>query len=129
MNTVETPGSVGRPRLLRPLRQYFRHVAGLLLIGSLAGIVMNTAVVLPSVLLEHAVDTVASFRTGQVQATSVATACLLLVAGTLATELPQSASATGSGVAPSRITADLRSDAFAGVLNWPGDRLHTAWIG
>ena len=34
---------------LRQMRPYFRQVAGLLVIGSLAGIAMNVAVVLPSV--------------------------------------------------------------------------------
>ncbi len=118
-----------RPKLLRPLRPYFRHVVGLLVIGSLAGILMNTAVVLPSVLLGHAVDTVAAFRSGQADATAVTTACLLLVAGTLATELPRVGKRYWLGVARSRITADLQSDALAGVLNWPGDRLHSASIG
>src|SRR5436305_169676 len=36
------------------MRPYFRQVAGQLVLGSLAGIVMNTAVVLPAMLLAHA---------------------------------------------------------------------------
>jgi len=125
----ESSRSRDRPRLLRPLRPYLRHVAGLLAIGSLAGIVMNTAIVLPSVLLGHAVDTVAAFRNGVADSAAVTTACLLLVAGTLATELPRVGKRYWLGVARSRITADLRSDALSGVLDWPGDRLHTASIG
>ena len=38
------------------LRPYFRQVAGELVLGSLAGIVMNTAVVLPAILLGAAID-------------------------------------------------------------------------
>jgi hypothetical protein len=37
-------------KYLWKLRPYFRHVAGELTLGSLAGIVMNTAVVLPAIL-------------------------------------------------------------------------------
>jgi len=48
------------------LRSYFRQVAGLLVIGSVAGIAMNIAVVLPSVLLGYAVDTVAAYHRGRV---------------------------------------------------------------
>lgn len=119
----------GRPRVLRPLRAYFRQVAGLLLVGSLAGIVMNTAVVLPSVLLGHAVDTVAAFRNGTADSSALGTACLLFLAGTLATELPRVGKRYWLGVARSRIAANVRSDAFVGVLGWPGERLHTASIG
>ncbi len=56
-------GSAGRPwarHYLWELRPYFRQVAGELLLGSLAGIVMNTAVVLPALLLGRAID--AAFR-------------------------------------------------------------------
>lgn len=90
---------------------------------------MNTAIVLPSVLLGHAVDTVAAFRNGQADAAAVTTACLLLVAGTLATELPRVGKRYWLGVARSRVAADLWSDALSGVLNWPADRLHTASVG
>ena len=33
------------------MRPYFRQVAGQLVLGSMAGIIMNTAVVLPAILL------------------------------------------------------------------------------
>ncbi|MGI8614486.1 MAG: ABC transporter ATP-binding protein [Nocardioidaceae bacterium] len=88
---------------------------------------MNTAVVLPSVLLGHAVDTVAAFRNGTADSSAVGTACLLLVAGTLATELPRVGKRYWLGVARSRIAANVRSDAFVGVLGWAGE--HTASIG
>jgi ATP-binding cassette subfamily B multidrug efflux pump len=126
---TDAPASTGKPMLLRPLRPYFRRAAGLLAIGSMAGIVMNTAIVLPSVLLGHAVDTVAAYRNGHSDADSVTTACLLLVVGTLATELPRVGKRFWLGVARSRISADLRSDAFVGVLNWQGDLMPAATVG
>src|SRR5438270_206057 len=39
------------------MRPYFRQVLGQLCLGSAAGIVMNTAVVLPAILLGRAIDT------------------------------------------------------------------------
>ena len=38
-------------KYLWKLRPYFRQIAGELVLGSLAGIVMNTAVILPAILL------------------------------------------------------------------------------
>ncbi len=108
-----------RPRLIGPLRPYARRSAGLLVIGSLSGILMNTAVVLPSVAFGHAVDTVAAYDRGQVDAHAVTIACLLLVAAALATELPRIGKRFWLGVARSRICADLRSDALVGVLTRP----------
>src|SRR2546423_11019798 len=85
----DTTARPGRPRLVGPLRPYARRSAGLLVIGSLAGILMNTAVVLPSVALGHAVDTVESYDRGQTDAHAVTGACFLLVAAALATEIPR----------------------------------------
>ena len=47
--------------LLR-MRPYFRQVVGELVLGSLCGILMNTAVVLPALLLGRAIDEVLRFR-------------------------------------------------------------------
>ncbi len=80
------PVSAGLGRAMRP---YARQVAGLLTVGSLCGILMNTAVVLPAVLLGHAIDTVLAFDRGETDDAAVTRAVLLLVAGTLATELPR----------------------------------------
>src|SRR5207249_10200587 len=44
-------------RFLWAMRPYFRQVLGQLCLGSVAGIVMNTAVVLPAILLGRAIDT------------------------------------------------------------------------
>jgi len=48
------------------MRPYFRQVAGQLVLGSMAGIVMNTAIVLPPLLLGRAVDTALMFERGLV---------------------------------------------------------------
>ena len=48
------------------MRPYFRQVAGRLALGSLAGIMMNTAVVLPAILLGWVIDTALAFEKGEV---------------------------------------------------------------
>ena len=45
-----------RAHYLWELRPHFRQVAGQLALGSVAGFVMNTAVVLPAILLGRAID-------------------------------------------------------------------------
>ena len=47
------------------MRPYFRQVAGQLVLGSIMGIVMNTAVVLPAILLGRAIDTALAFERGR----------------------------------------------------------------
>ena len=47
------------------MRPYFRQVAGQLVLGSVAGIVMNTAVVLPAILLGRAIDRALSLGAGR----------------------------------------------------------------
>ena len=47
------------------MRPYFRQVAGQLMLGSISGIVMNTAVVLPAILLGRAIDTAMAFERGE----------------------------------------------------------------
>ena len=46
------------------MRPYFRQVAGQLVLGSIAGIIMNTAVVLPAILLGQAIDAALAFERG-----------------------------------------------------------------
>jgi ABC-type multidrug transport system fused ATPase/permease subunit len=123
------PGRRPGAGFLRPMRPYFRQVAGLLVIGSLAGIVMNTAVVLPSVLLGHAVDTVLAYRRGQAPGSAVTTAALLLIGGSAATELPRVGKRWWLGVARTRIRASVRADALRGVLSWPAHQLHVTSVG
>ena len=115
--------------LARAMRPYARQVAGLLTVGSLCGILMNTAVVLPAVLLGRAIDTVLAHDRDETDGAAVTRAVLLLVAGTLATELPRIGKRYWLGVARNRIRADVRADALGGVLAWPADRLHRTPVG
>src|SRR5439155_1310200 len=62
--------------LLREMRPYLGQVAGLLTVGSLAGIVMNTTVVLPAVLLGRAIDTALAVDRGHATAADLARAAL-----------------------------------------------------
>src|SRR5207245_1457484 len=59
------------------MRRYFRRVWARLLIGSLAGIAMNTAVVLPAILLGRAIDAALALERGQASADAVTGAALL----------------------------------------------------
>src|SRR5882724_5453014 len=108
---------------------YLRQVTGLLTVGSLAGIVMNTAVVLPAVLLGRAIDTDVALDRGLATSTDLVRAALLVVAGTLCTELPRVGKRWWLGVARARIRATVRADALRGVLGWPAERLHRTAIG
>jgi ABC-type multidrug transport system fused ATPase/permease subunit len=101
------------------MRPYFRQVAGQLVLGSLAGIVMNTAVVLPAILLGRAIDTALAFERGQARAADVGWAALALLGGTLLTEAPRMAKRWWLMTANGRIRANVRADAFRGVLAWP----------
>ena len=67
---------VSRRHYLWELRPYFRQVAGQLALGSLTGIVMNTAVVLPAIFLGRAIDAVLAFERGEVGAAAVGWAAL-----------------------------------------------------
>src|SRR5947208_6471838 len=111
------------------MRPYFRQVAGQLVLGSLAGIVMNTAVVLPAILLGRAIDTALALERGEADATAVVWAALALVGGTLLTEGPRVVKRWWLMTANARIRANLRADALRGVLAWPMERLHGTPVG
>src|SRR2546427_56012 len=68
------------------LRPYYRQTAGQLVLGSLAGVVMNTAVVLPAVCLGRAIDAATHFAHGQATRATLLQAVALFAAATLATE-------------------------------------------
>ena len=93
------------------LRPYFRQVAGQLVLGPLAGILMNTAVVLPAILLGQAIDAAQAFERGEVGADAVGWAALALVGGTLLTEVPRAAKRWWLMTANARIRANIRADA------------------
>src|SRR3546814_12576361 len=71
------------------LRPYYRQTAGQLALGSLAGVVMNTAVVLPAVCLGRAIDAATHFASGQATRAPLMKAVALSAAAPLATELPR----------------------------------------
>ncbi|HEX5416818.1 MAG TPA: ABC transporter ATP-binding protein, partial [Chloroflexota bacterium] len=111
------------------MRPYFRQVAGELVLGSLGGFLMNTAIVLPAILLGQALDAAVALDRGQGTPSQVAVAALLFVLGTLATELPRIGKRWWLMTANARIRASVRADAFRGVLGWPAAPLHQTPIG
>src|SRR6478735_7014300 len=111
------------------LRPYFRQTAGELVLGSLAGIVMNTAVVLPAILLGRAIDKALALDRGEATPDDVTFAALLLVAGTLLTEGPRVLKRWWLITANARIRANLRADALRGTLLRPLADLHRTSIG
>ena len=80
---------------------------------------MNTAVVLPAILLGRAIDRALALERGQATAGDVAWAALAFIGGTLLTEVPRIAKRWWLMTANARIRANLRADAFRGVLAWP----------
>ena len=111
------------------IRPYFRHVAGELIIGSICGILMNTMIVLPAVLLGRAIDVILVFDKGQATMNDVIWAALAFLGGTLATQIPRLGKRWWLMTANARIRANIRSDAMRGVLAWPMERLHGTSIG
>jgi len=111
------------------LRPYFRHVAGELLLGSISGILMNTMVVLPAVMLGRAIDVTLAFEKGQASSGDVIWAALGFLGGMIATQVPRLGKRWWLITANARIRANLRADALRGVLGWEMERLHTTSVG
>lgn len=111
------------------LRPYYRHTAGELLLGSLCGILMNTMVVLPAVMLGKAIDTALAFEQGKASLDDVTWAALGFLGGMLATQIPRLGKRWWLMTANARIRANLRADALRGVLGWDMERLHATPIG
>ena len=129
--TVHSARGAGarRPHFLVEMRPYFRQVAGQLAIGSLAGIAMNTLIVLPPVLLGQAIDAVMAVDQGTGRAGDVGWALLLFVAATVATETARIFKRWWLSTANARIRSNVRADALRGVLAWPMARVHTTPVG
>jgi ATP-binding cassette subfamily B multidrug efflux pump len=119
----------GDVNYLWQLRAYFRQVAGELVLGSLAGIVMNTAVVLPAILMGNAIDKALALERGTATPDEVTLAALLLIAGTLLTEGPRVLKRWWLITANARMRANLRADALRGALSRPLADLHKTSIG
>jgi ABC-type multidrug transport system fused ATPase/permease subunit len=111
------------------LRPYFRQTSGALLLGSLAGIAMNTAVVLPPLLLGRAIDTALALQHGRASASAMGWSALLYLLGTLATEGPRVLKRWWLMTANARIRASIRSDLVRGMLATPLATLHQTPIG
>src|SRR4029453_8402571 len=92
------------------LRPYFRQVAGPLLPGPIAGLIMNPAVVLPAILLGQAIDAALAFERGEVGPASVGWAALVFIGGTLLTEVPRMAKRWWLMTANARMRANIRAD-------------------
>ncbi len=118
-----------RRSFLFALRPYFRQVTGLLVVGSLAGIVMNVAIVLPAVFLGRAINAVLAYEHHTASAEAVGVAAALFVAATAATQLPRIGKRYWLGLARNRLKANVRADALRGVLAWPMDRLAAMSVG
>jgi len=118
-----------RNHYLWAMRGYFRQVAGALILGSLAGIVMNTAVVLPAILLGRAIDAALALDRGQATPSAVGWAALAFVGGTLLSEGPRMLKRWWLITANARIRANLRADALRGILAMPLAELHRRPIG
>src|SRR5262245_47780804 len=111
------------------LRPYYRQVAGELVLGSIAGIMMNTAVVLPAILLGRAIDTAFALEQGQASPSAVGWAALAFVGGTLLSEGPRMLKRWWLMTANARIRANIRADALRGALALPLADLHQTAIG
>jgi len=111
------------------MRPYFRQVAGQMVLGSIAGFIMNTAIVLPAILLGRAIDAALAFERGAVGPGVVGWAALAFVGGTLLTEGPRIAKRWWLMTANARIRANIRADAWRGVIAWPMARLDSTPAG
>ena len=116
-------------RFLKAMFPYLKQVAGLLILGSLGGIVMNTAVVLPAILLGRAIDTATAWAGGQGEGVDVLWSGLAYAGGMAFYQAARLVKRWGLRVGHHRIVASVRADALRGVLAWPMQRLHRVPIG
>ena len=116
-------------RFLKAIVPYLKQVAGLLVIGSLGGLVMNTVVVLPAILLGRVIDTAIAWGKGQATSDDVWRAGLAYVGAMALYQGARLVKRWGLRIANQRIMASVRADALRGVLNWPLERLDQSPIG
>ncbi len=111
-------------------RQYYRQVAGLLLVGSLFGIVMNITVVLPPVLLGRAVDATLAADTGEPTAVrALIFAAAAYAGGMLLHAVARVGKRWYLRAAVRRTVFSLRNDALRGLLAMPLTWLKQQTIG
>src|SRR5215213_9842150 len=111
------------------MRPYFRQVAGQFVLGSLCGIVMNTAIVLPALLLGRAIDTALAYSRGEVDAAAVSWAVIFFMGGTLLTEGPRVLKRWWLMTGNARIRANIRADVLRGILATPLAELYQTPVG
>ena len=133
MDRQENQSDVSRTRrrghYLWELRFYFRQVLGQITIGSLAGILANTAVVLPAIMLGRAINVVLAAREGRAGHRDILAAAAGYVAGVLIGEVPRAFKRYFLQTTNARIRASIRVDALRGILDWPMERLHRTAVG
>ena len=116
-------------RFLRAIIPYMKQVAGLLTIGSVGGLVMNTAVVLPAILFGRTIDMALDWSQDQAGSGDVWRAGLAYAGATAFYQGARLVKRWGLRMANQRIMANVRADALRGVLNWPMEKLSQAPIG
>jgi ATP-binding cassette subfamily B protein len=114
---------------LRGLLPYYRHVLGTIVIGSVCGMIMNTTVVLPPILLGRAIDAVNAVATGDAVPSAVGWAALAYLGGVLLMESARTVKRWCLERTIPRMRTNIQADAFRGVLGWPMERLHVTPIG
>jgi len=108
---------------------YLRQTAGQLTLGSITGILTNSLVVLPAILLGRALDTVMAWQAGRAGRREAALAIAAYAGGVLLTEGPRIGKRWWLRTANICIRSNLRADAMRGVLSWPLARLHGTSVG
>mgnify|MGYP001549416777 FL=1 len=98
---------------------HLSRVAPSLVIGSIAGIAMNTLVVLPPLMLGRSIDVATRYARGTATGTELLVAVALFVAASVATEGPRMAKRWLLTTARQRVVGGLRVAALAGALSMP----------
>lgn len=114
---------------LKAMIAYLKQVAGLLVIGAIGGAVMNTAVVLPAILLGRAIDLAMAWEKGGATGSDVLRAGLAYAGGMAFYQGARLVKRWGLRIGNQRVIASVRADALRGVLAWPMAKLHQIPIG
>ncbi|MEK7477360.1 MAG: ABC transporter ATP-binding protein [Candidatus Coatesbacteria bacterium] len=126
----ETPATpVSETTFFGGIPGYLRQTAGQLTLGSVAGILTNTLVVLPAVLLGRAIDAVVAWEGGRSDARAAGWAIATYAGGVLLTEGPRIGKRWWLRTANTNIRTNMRADAVRGILGWPLGRLHGVSVG
>jgi ATP-binding cassette subfamily B multidrug efflux pump len=111
------------------LRAYFRQVGGELLLGSIAGLLANTAAVLPPILLGKAIDATLAYEQGTGSSQAVTTAALFFLGATLLEQIPRMGRRWWVRTASARSRTNMRADLMRGILALPMEKLHGVAVG